>query len=492
MDTKEFRREFESRATPADDLIERLLTRLEQLEDRLRRVEAENERLKQRLRQYEPVTGQGETKEDSRNLNYSVNGEERRRRRKRRKKSPGRRRTAVKFGQATVFEDVRPEGVDPGLQRLVRKRAAWRLIHNKAVLVGYSIYGAPGVPEPRIPGLLPRGEYGLEIVVVLAFLVYIIRMSQAKACEVLRFFCELPINPSQADSLLRQLGKHWNVEFDALCDLLVRAAVVYMDETGWKVGQAGCSLWAFLGDAVRVFVFGCRKDAATLNAILPPDLFAGIGVSDDAAVYGRRFREAQKCWAHLLRKAIRLTLLYPGSQRYQRFLDELLSIFRDAKQAAADKRLSATGRDRRVSELEERLCTLCNRYDRDPGGDAPQHRREFCNLVWELQRLVVDEELFTFVRHPEVAPTNNGSERALRDPAQDRAAGRTSKTAAGAHRRSVIFSVLESLRAQLPCFTLQAVVAEAVSWAAAGIGRFRAQLSRLGEAMSSPGHFEPG
>ena len=43
-------------------------------------------------------------------------------------------------------------------------------------------------------------------------------------------------------------------------------------------------------------------------------------VSDDAAVY-RGFSKAQKCWAHLLRKAIRLTLLEPENAEYRRFLD---------------------------------------------------------------------------------------------------------------------------------------------------------------------------
>jgi hypothetical protein len=33
-----------------------------------------------------------------------------------------------------------------------------------------------------------------------------------------------------------------------------------------------------------VFLFGCRKDAATLDAMLPPEVFDGVAVSDDAAV----------------------------------------------------------------------------------------------------------------------------------------------------------------------------------------------------------------
>jgi len=41
----------------------------------------------------------------------------------------------------------------------------------------------------------------------------------------------------------------------------------------------------------RVFLFGCRKDDATLDQMLPPEVFDGIGVSDDAAVYQGRFWE---------------------------------------------------------------------------------------------------------------------------------------------------------------------------------------------------------
>jgi hypothetical protein len=79
----------------------------------------------------------------------------------------------------------------------------------------------------------------------------------------------------------------------------------------------------------------------------------------------------------------------------------------------------------------------------------PPHERDFTNLVNELGRLVMAEELFTFVLEPAVEATNNQSERNLRSPAQDRKAGRTNKTAKGAHRRSVIVSVLHSLRANL-------------------------------------------
>jgi transposase len=133
------------------------------------------------------------------------------------------------------------------------------------------------------------------------------------------------------------------------------------------------------------------------------------------------------------------------------------------------------GREQRVADLEGRLCELCTPYWRDATPDMKPHERDFVNLVNELIRLLQTEELFTFVLVPEVEPTNNSSERRLRGPAQDRKAGRTSKTAAGAHRRSVIVSVLESLRANLGKFTLSNVLEELGRWMSEGISLFARQ-----------------
>jgi hypothetical protein len=385
----------------------------------------------------------------------------------------------VKFADAHRQENVYPPHTPHHQCQLVRQRAVWRLEGGRAVLVGYRVFCGPHGPEPRIPGVTPRWEYGLEILVVLAFLVYVIGISLDKACAVLGFFCTLPLSKSQADALLRQLARHWEGEFETLCDLVARAAVVYMDETGWKIGQEGCSLWVFASALQRVFLFGCHKDGKTLDTILPEDIFEGVAVSDDAAVYRRRFTWAQKCWAHLLRKAIRLALLYPRKKTYQRFLDHLLALYYDAKRTAADGRLSSKGREHKVAEFEGRLSDLCRPPWRQTTPGMPPHEREFANLVEELTQRLFDEELFTFVLHPEVDPTNNLAERLQRSPAKDRDAGRTNKTASGAHRRSVITSVLESLRVNLSPFTLGRVVEEAARWMQEGISLFQQQLQAI-------------
>lgn len=485
MEAREARTEFQKgRLT-----VEQLLDVVERQERLIKRLVGEVSRLRERLAQYEPEvareaspgklsdTGDSAARSSAR---YSVEAEEKRRRgRKRKKKSPGRRPTELKFADAHRIQEIYPRRVHRDFCRMVRERSVWRLEAGRAVLVGYRVFAGPDGREPRIPGVTRRCEYGLEILVVLAFLVYVIGISLDKACAVLAFFCQLPLAKSQADALLRQLARHWEKEFDTLCALIARAAVVYMDETGWKIGAEGCALWTFAAQLQRVFLFGCRKDAQTLDALLPPEVFQGVAVSDDAAVYRNRFGRAQKCWAHLLRKAIKLTLLYPRKTSYQRFLDRLLALYYDAKRAAVDQRLGEPGRKHRVAELEGRLCELCQPHWRETNSQMKPHERDFANLVNELLERVLDEELFTFVLLPHVDPTNNLAERLQRSPAQDRKAGRTSKTAAGARRRSILVSVLESLRVNLEQFTLANVLTEVTGWMKAGASLFAKQWREL-------------
>src|SRR5207302_2964298 len=185
-------------------------------------------------------------------------------------------------------------------------------------------------------------EFGMEIVVRIAYLVYVVGLSFDKVCLVLNFFQNLKLGKSQADALLYQLSRHWQNEFEILCTLLANSLVVHTDETGWSIN----SVWVFLSEKARVLFFGVHKDAQTLKEILDPATFGGIVFSDDAAVYGN-FTAAQKCWAHLLRKAIKLTLQAPGHEAYRTFADELLSIYHEAKRIQGDRRLRDGGRDRK-------------------------------------------------------------------------------------------------------------------------------------------------
>lgn len=387
--------------------------------------------------------------------------------------------TDEKVKLATRVENVFPISRTEDECRFSHTRVAWRLENGRAALIAYKIFRR-GNEFGKPDGLVGRSEFGIEIMIALAYQVYVIGVSIDKACQLLNFFEQLPLRKSQADALLNQLARAWETQFETLCSLLACEAIVHSDETSWSIN----SVWAFLSERLTVLFYGVHKDAATLAEILDKNQFSGTLFSDNAAVY-QGFDSSQKCWAHLIRKAIKLTLQDPENPTYRQFADELILIYRDAKKAATDNRLRECGRRKRVTELDDRvtICCMPGWTNQDVGGEGTAN--DYHRLCNEIMKLMVDRELFVFVKLGQDDGTNNASERQLRDDAMARRTGRTSKTPRGARRQSIISSVLQSIGKQLSKFQLQSVIDEVARWNAVGQSCFETMRETLSEQPSS-------
>jgi transposase len=470
--------------------LEQARQELEQARQELEQAWQELEQAKQRIAELERQQGGSPTEKVSEP--FSVRAEEQRqaargkkRRKRKRGKKSGLKRTAEKVAQAGRTEKVFPAGVPVADCWLSHTRPVWRLENGQAVLVAYEIYRGPNSQYGKIPGVLGRSEFGMEIFLAIAYQVYIVGLSFDKVCLLMNFFQNLKLRKSQADALLKRLARHWEGEFDVLCLLLANSLVVQADETGWSIN----SVWALLSEKARLVLFGVHKDAATLWQLLDPATFAGTVISDDAAVYAK-FTHAQKCWAHLLRKAIKLTLLEPTNVEYRRLVDRLLEIYHEACRVQRDQRFGAEGRAEKVLSLEDEVFDLCAptwAAELPPGEGPADDYRLLCE---EVMRLLLADQLFTFVTAAPVEKpngesmavpgTNNEAERTLRSPAQARDTGRTNKTVPGARRQTVIVSVLESLRQYLPTYTLSSVIEEVQHWFETGRSCFVRLAKKLG------------
>ena len=139
------------------------------------------------------------------------------------------------------------------------------------------------------------------------------------------------------------------------------------------------------------------------------------------------------------------------------------------------------GRQRKVAELDDQLLELCTpRWTDDTATTPGEVENDYRCLANERMRLMLAGEWFPFVVEADVDGTNHESERTLRSPAQAGATGRTSKTLRGARRQTILPSVLESLRQQLPEFTLDSVVGEVQRWTQQGRSCFRELVEKLG------------
>lgn len=472
--------EYHVKSSKYEQRIKELLDQNGELEQRNQDLAEENTRLRKLLK------GKGESK-GSKNpkfpLKYSL--ETKQGKRQRRHRSTGRRNQAQKINLITNIEDIYPPTVPWQDCILHREQYAWRIIDGKAEYVCYSIYDRPDSKTlPTVPGLRnSRSEYGLEIILMVAFLHYWIGMSLDHVCDVLRFFTQLELPKSQADSLLTQLSTDWSQQYDTIAELLALQLVIYVDETGWKVGKDNCYTWAFSTALHVLFRCGVSRSKSQAQAVLG-EMFDGIGVSDDYGAYKHLFETHQLCWAHLLRKAIKLMLQYPDETQYAQFLETLFDIYQQAIRFQKDRRLSVgrTGKAEQLQEQIRQLCTLAGQPI-DPLNTAT----DTATFI-RLQNELVDgiNALFVFVEYPEVEATNNRSERNVRREAEIRKGGRTSKSDKGAQRRSIIMTVLATLNTRFEKFTLDKLLSEVERWIDVGLSLFQMELSELEKAQPPP------
>jgi len=471
---------YKKKSQQSDKTVTRQAEKIARQKERIGQLEAENEQLRELLE------GKAESKAAKKpkfTENYSLDKHQRKK--KPRQKSTGRRSGAAKRDMIKENYEIYWENANPDDCVLHREQFAWRIMDGKAIYIGYTIYDVPNSKKLPLPSGLrnSRSEYGIEIILILAFLHYFIGVSIDKARAIMQFFLGLDLSKSQADSLLSQLAADWDEQYDTITELIALSLIVYIDETGWKVGKRSCYTWVFSTALHVLFSCGVGRSKTEAEKVLGP-LFAGIGVTDDYSAYKKLFTQHQLCWAHLLRKAIKLALQHPDEKQYATFLDELFSIYQEAVRYQKDGRLSI-GRAQKVLDLQEKIPSLCTRHGETIDEDVmSDHEATFIRLQNELVDNV--DCLFVFVEHPQVEPTNNRSERNVRSEAEIRKGGRTSKSDEGAKRRSIIMTVLMSLRTRFTKFTLNTLLREVEQWVEQGCSIFEKELAELKLANAPP------
>ena len=463
-------------------LLAKLGKRLDEQEQRIEELTSENATLRQLLQKQGEKKG---SKAPKFTENYSVEKNKGKGKSKRGKQATGRRPQGSKLELVGQTIEVYESGVPQAMCVEQASQYVWRIKDGRAVYICYRFFTQPETRAlPSLPGVRNRlSEYGLEVILIVAFLHYWVGISLDHTCGVVQFFTGLALSKSQANSLLNQLRDDWSEVYDTIAELLAHQMVIYIDETGWKVGKDNCYTWAFSTAMHVLFRCGVGRGKAEAQAIVG-EQFAGIGGTDGYGAYQSLFSVHQLCWAHLLRKAIKLMLQHPEEDTYKLFLDELYRIYQQAVRWQQDQRLS-TGRAAKVEQLQARIRNLCCRagtvLDKET---MPGHEQTFIRLQNELVNGLAS--LFVFVEHPQVEATNNRSERNVRKEATVRQSGRTSKTKSGANRRGIIMTVLATLNTRLQAFTLQALLDEISRWVDDGISLFQAELNGLKLAHAPP------
>lgn len=229
---------------PRDEIIRQQAERIQQQDERIKQLEQDILSLQALI---ESKADAKASKKPVFKENYSLGRNQKTNNKKPKKKSTGRKPNDGKEKLATKSVDIYPDDAPPQQCQRRRTQYVWRLIDGKAIYVAYHLFALPestGAPLP--PGVRnARSEFGVEIILILAFLHYWIGVSLDNAIQIMNFFTNLQLSKGQADSLLSQLADDWDEQYDTIAELIALQMIVYIDETGWKVGSKSCYTWVF-------------------------------------------------------------------------------------------------------------------------------------------------------------------------------------------------------------------------------------------------------
>ncbi len=255
------------------------------------------------------------------------------------------------------------------------------------------------------------------------------RMSRVKIRELLAYWMGTELGVGTIDRCIREAGIACFPVVDELVKELQQAEIVGLDETPWYENGRLKWLWVAISKFTAVFHVGTRKKEELLNLILLG--FTGWLVTDGYMGYRDRERR-QRCLAHLIRKAI--ALAGATDKAAAKMGDWLLRELRGLIKTMAEGGEDAKTKCCPVLARLKRACIL---------GAKEEHSK-----LRALAREILNDwdAVVAFVKNPNLPPTNNDAERALRHAVIARRISFGTRTPEGSRAYAALLSVIETCR----------------------------------------------
>ena len=322
------------------------------------------------------------------------------------------------------------------------RHQVWELPEIQPIITEYqrhrltcSCCGASTCAE--LPPGVPEGQSGPRLVAFVTLLMAYFRQSKRRV----GLFCETVLNTPCSPGLTVKLQNQATAAlapcYNELAQALPEASVANLDETGSKQGPDKSWIWVAVTNTFTLFAVRLTRSAEVARELLG-ETFRGTITTDRFGAYNG-YPRRQVCWAHLLRD-------------FQALIDA----------DGSGKRIGL-----RLMEVARKLFHHWQRY-RDGTVARETMRRHVRQLYYPLWEILEDgqrsrhaptaalcrdlfdrfDQLWMFLDHPDVEPTNNAAERALRHAVIWRKLSFGTKSAAGSRFVETMLTVIETCRQQ--------------------------------------------
>lgn len=322
-------------------------------------------------------------------------------------------------------------------ERYVRDYIPEQTVERRFLVETRQCKGCGNLIEAQVPDVLPRGKYSNAFLSHAACQHYLDGRTQGDVCE------RLGIGRGALNYAMQNLADMFEPCLDRLVRQFLAGVVRFGDETGFREDGVGRYAWLLSTPQVSLFLAGQSRAASVpldlFGPYLKPDmLFGGVLVVDRYAAYGCLPFELQYCYAHLKRDAEKLEKQFPDQPEVKRFCRALIRELSAAMRLhRKNNKLSDQRYYARAAKIKANIIAICESEARHPG-------------IQELQNVFRKNRhrLYHWAHDRRVPPDNNYSERSLRPLVIARKLSFGTQSTKGSRTRSILMSVLHSLRKQ--------------------------------------------
>lgn len=258
-------------------------------------------------------------------------------------------------------------------------------------------------------------------------------MSKRKVCALFTDHFQLPLSIGGLVQMQHRMADGFASEYESLQAQAQASEVLHSDETSWYIGEPKGWLWTFTNEDFTFYRVDESRKREVVREVIGEE-YQGVLVSDCLVVYDDICEKQQKCYAHHL-KAISQALQTEPDSEYLKDWQQLLQKAIDWKEK--QNSLTADAYQDGCIDLAMRATELLKKPRASPAEEKIGNRME-----------KQADHLFTFLRHEQVAATNNRAERSLRPAVIHRKISCGNKTRKGADTWQILASVITTTEQQ--------------------------------------------
>lgn len=292
---------------------------------------------------------------------------------------------------------------------------------------------------------LGHGNIGINLAVTIATMRDRLRLPLPVIKTYLKLFYQLDLSLGELTEILHTVARIGKPQYQDLLEQIRKADSVFADETGGREDGRNGYFWSFSTKKVHYLMYRRSRGKTVVEEVVGEDSekFNGVLTTDFYAAYNTYTGFHQRCWVHYLRDIHTLKQEYKKHPPLNKWAKKVKELYEEAKRYSGPDPnlpagLAAEERIVKQKEFEDRLRSICKPYVKT---DMPM-------ATLSARAIVYLQELFVFIRFPNVKADNNPAERIIRHTVTARKIQGGTRSPKGSETKAILTSLFDTWKLQ--------------------------------------------